>query len=383
MEEIYLDNASTTQVMLSVTEAMSNCMLYDYGNPSSTHSLGERAANRLKEAREEISVALSVNSSEIVFTSGGTEANNIAIFGGAYIKKKRGMHCITTGIEHPSTLNAFKRLTEEGWEVSRLPVDSEGIVKIEHLEHLLRKDTALVSIMHVNNEIGSIQPLKEVGRILSKLPNQPLFHVDAVQSFCKYPVNPIEWGAQLVSLSAHKIHASKGVGALFVRRGIKLKTISTGGTQESGIRAGTENIPGIVGMSEAVRCLKQNFQSNIMHILRLKKMFFDELKQVIPSIHLIGPSLDQGAGHILSVSVPGIPAEVLQRGLSTWHGVYVGTGAACSSKKKHVSHVLNAIGLEPKLASSAIRISFSHVNTDEQIMRAIVAFRECHRKLTK
>ena len=382
MEEIYLDNASTTRVMPSVAEAVNNCMIYDYGNPSSLHAQGEKAANKLKKAREEISVALSVNSSEIVFTSGGTEANNIAVFGGAHIKKKRGMHCITTGIEHPSVLNAFKRLAGEGWEVSQLQVDSEGVLKIEHLEQLLRKDTALVSIMHINNEIGSIQPVQEVGRILGKLPSQPLFHVDAVQSFCKYPINPIEWGAHLVSLSAHKIHASKGVGALFVKKGVRLSTISAGGAQESGIRAGTENIPGIVGMSEAVRCLKQSFEQNKIHLVRLKRMFFDGLKESIPSISLIGPNLEEGAHHILSVSVPGIPAEVLQRGLSAWYGVYVGTGAACSSKRKYVSHVLDAIGLEPKLASSMIRISFSHINTDEQIMRAIVAFRECYRKLT-
>jgi len=382
MKEIYLDNASTTRVMPSVAEAMNNCMLYDYGNPSSLHVLGERAANRLKKAREEISCALSVNSSEIVFTSGGTEANNIAIFGGAYIKKRRGMHCITTSIEHPSTLNAFNRLAGEGWEVSHLPVDSKGILKTEHLEHLLRKDTALVSIMHINNEIGSIQPLKEVGRILGKLSSQPLFHVDAVQSFCKYPINPFEWGAHMISLSAHKIHASKGVGALFVKKGVRLKTMSAGGDQESGIRAGTENIPGIVGMSEAVRCLKQSFDQNNIHLKRLKRLFFDGLKEAIPAISLIGPNLEEGAHHILSVSVPGIPAEVLQRSLSAWHGVYVGTGAACSSKRKYVSHVLDAIGLDTKLASSMIRISFSHMNTDEQIMRAIVAFKECYRKLT-
>jgi cysteine desulfurase len=381
MQEIYLDNASTTKVLSEVAEAMISCMLYDYGNPSSTHSIGERAANRLKEARAEISSVLSANPSEIVFTSGGTEASNIAVLGAACLKKRKGMHCITTSIEHPSVLNAFKRLSEQSWEVSYLPVDSEGIIKIEHLERSLRKDTVLVSIMHINNEIGSIQPLKEVGRVLGKLPSRPLFHVDAVQSFCKYPVIPIEWGAHMISLSAHKIHSSKGVGALYIKKGIKLKSIFSGGEQESGIRAGTENIPGIVGMAEAVRILRQDFEDNKLRLLRLKSLFFNGLKKIIPSLCLIGPGIEDGACHILSMSVPGIPAQVMQRALSA-KGVHVGIGAACSSMKKQVSHVLDAIGLEDEKKRSAIRISFSFANTEEQIKRAIAVFEECFNELT-
>lgn len=376
MDEIYLDNASTTKVLPQVIEAMNNCMLYDYGNPSSTHSLGVRAANRLKEAREEIASVISVSPLEIVFTSGGTEANNIAVLGAAYLKKRKGMHCITTGIEHPSVLNVFERLAEQGWEVSYLPIDSCGVVKIDQLERLLRKDTVLVSIMHINNEIGSIQPIKEIGSILGKLPSRPLFHVDAVQSFCKYPVNPIEWGAHMVSLSAHKIHAPKGVGALYIKKGIKLQPITSGGEQETGIRSGTENVPGIVGMAEAVRVLKQDFEGSMLHLLKLKRLFYNGLGKIIPSLCMIGPGMEDGACHILSVSVPGIPAQVLQRALSA-KGVHVGIGAACSSKKRQVSHVLDAIALEDEKKRSAIRISFSYTNTEEQIKKAVTIFGEC------
>jgi len=382
-EEIYLDNASTTMAMPSVAEAMRDCMLNDYGNPSSQHSLGEIAAKKLKAAREGIGNALSVNSSEVVFTSGGTEANNLAIFGGAYARKKKGMHCITSTIEHPSVFNAFKRLAKEGWDVSYLPVSSDGFIDLERLSRLLRKDTTLVSIMHVNNEIGSIQPVKEVGKILNGLQNPPLFHVDAVQSFCRYTVNPKEWQAHMVSLSAHKIHASKGVGALFLKKGVKLNSLFSGGAQEAGIRAGTENVPGIVGMVEAVRCLKLKSDWNELNCLRLKRMLFDGLTEAIPEIFLIGPKLEESAYHILSMSLPGVPAEAMQRGLSAWYGVHVGIGAACSSKKKNASHVLDAIGLDPKLARCAIRVSLSQFNTEEQITRSIIAFRECYKRLLR
>jgi len=382
-EEIYLDNASTTMVIPSVVEVMRDCMLNDYGNPSSQHSLGEIAAKRLRVAREGMGNALFVNTSEIVFTSGGTEANNLAIFGGAYARKKKGMHCITSVIEHPSVFNAFKRLAKEGWDISYLPVSSDGFIDLERLSRLLRKDTTLVSIMHVNNEIGSIQPVKEIGKILNGLQNPPLFHVDAVQSFCRYPVNPKEWQAHMVSLSAHKIHASKGVGALFLKKGVRLNSLFSGGEQEAGIRAGTENVPGIVGMVEAVRCLKPKSDWNELNCLRLKRMLFDGLTEAIPKIFLIGPKLEEGAYHILSMSLPGVPAEAMQRGLSAWYGVHVGIGAACSSKKKNASHVLDAIGLDPKLARCAIRVSLSQFNTEEQITRSIIAIRECYKRLLR
>jgi len=381
--EIYLDNASSTMVMKNVSETISNCMTSDYGNPSSAHLAGERAAIRLKDARDVVSSVLSCNPSEIVFTSGGTEANYLAISGAAYLKKRRGMHCITTLIEHQSVMNAYKRLAEEGFEVSYIPVTPDGIIKIEKLEQLLRKDTSLVSIMHINNEIGSIQPLREVGRILSNLPNQPLFHVDAIQSFCKYPVNPIEWGAHIVSVSAHKIHAPKGVGALYIKSGLKLKPMFAGGEQESGLRAGTQNIPGIVGLSEAVQSLRQKSTWDTAYLSRLKRLFFEGLKKAIPEVCLIGPKIEEGACHILSISIPGIPAEVMQRSLSAWHGVCVGIGSACSSRKKYVSHVLKAINLDPRLAGSTIRVSFSYMNTDEQIMLAIAAFADCYKRLLR
>lgn len=382
MEEIYLDNASTTKVLSSAAEAISRCMLNEYGNPSSTHSFGESASQNLMQARTEISSVLSVSESEIVFTSGGTEANNLAVLGAAYSKKNKGMHCITSCIEHQSVLNSFNRLAAEGWEVSYIPVDSSGVINIDHLAKALRLDTSLVSIMHINNEIGSIQPLKEVSNLLLNHPNKPIFHVDAVQSFCRYPISPIEWRADTVSMSAHKIHASKGTGALYVNKRLKLRPILLGGDQEHGIRAGTENVPGIVGMAEAVRCLKQNPGFNSTHMFQLKKMFFDMLKSAIPEVHLIGPSIESGAGHILSVSIPGIPAEVMQRGLSSWYGVHVGTGAACSSKKKYVSYVLKAIKLDSKLASSVIRVSFSQFNDFEQVERAVAAIKDCSARIS-
>ncbi|MBM7581660.1 cysteine desulfurase [Caldicoprobacter guelmensis] len=375
--EIYLDNAATTPVYPDVARAVMKCMIEDFGNPSSLHRMGLRAERKLKEARERIASALGVDADGIFFTSGGTEANNLAIVGTALARKREGRHCITTQIEHPSVLNTFKYLEKEGWEVTYLPVNKEGVISLDDLKKALRPDTVLVSIMHVNNEIGSIQPVNEISNLLKTHGNAPVFHVDAVQSFGKLTLKPAQWGIDLLSISGHKVHAPKGIGALYIRKGVKIHPLQWGGGQEKGVRSGTENMPGIVGFGEAVRWLEEVDRD---YLYRLKGILVAELIERVPSAVINGPSPEKGAPHILSVSFPGIRGEVMLHALEE-KGVYVGTGSACSSKKGHVSHVLEAIGSRKDIAQGAIRISLSYLNTEDDVRRAAGLIQECVKEL--
>ena len=255
---IYLDNAATTPVHPDVAKAVMDCMVNDFGNPSSLHRLGLNAEKRVKEAREQIAWALGVSTDSIFFTSGGTEANNLAIIGTAMARRREGKHCITTQIEHPSVLNTFKYLEKEGWEVTYLPVDKRGMLDPDDVVKAVRSDTVLISIMHVNNEIGSIQPVEDIAKLVKEKGLSPLFHVDAIQSFEKLDLKPRRWGIDLLTVSGHKIHAPKGIGALYMRKGVKIHPVHWGGGQEGGIRSGTENVPGIVGFGEAVRWIEQD-----------------------------------------------------------------------------------------------------------------------------
>lgn len=376
--EIYLDNAATTPVHPEVAQAVMECMLEDFGNPSSLHRMGLRAEKKLKEARERIASALGVDADGIFFTSGGTEANNLAIIGTALARKREGRHCITTQIEHPSVLNTFKYLEKEGWEVTYLPVNKEGVISLDDLKKALRPDTVLVSIMHVNNEIGSIQPIEEIGRLLKTHGNSPVFHVDAVQSFGKLTLKPVQWGIDLLSISGHKIHAPKGIGALYIRKGVKVHPLQWGGGQEKGVRSGTENMPGIVGFGEAVRWLEEETDRDYLY--RLKGILVAELTERVPSAVINGPSPEEGAPHILSVSFPGIRGEVMLHALEE-KGVYVGTGSACSSRGGHMSHVLEAIGTRKDIAQGAIRISLSYLNTEDEMRQAAQIIQECVKEL--
>lgn len=365
MKEIYLDNAATTPVLPQVVEAIIDCLKNDYGNPSSMHRLGIQAEKRVREAKGRLSSLLRCTEDEIIFTSGGTEANNMAVLGTAYDKKRRGRHCITTEIEHPSVLQAFAHLEEQGYEVSYLPVDQNGVISLDHLKSLIRPDTILVSIMHVNNETGSIQPIRQIGAMLKAGPGKPVFHVDAIQSLGKLPVYPAQWGIDLLSASGHKIHAPKGIGALYIRRGVRIQPILFGGNQQGGIRSGTENIPGIVGMGEGAKWMAERLAEEGGCLAQLKSRLLQGILQAFPDA-VINGSADACASHIINVGFPGLRGEILLHALEE-EGVYVSTGSACSSRDKRFSHVLEAMGLNDRILEGSIRLSTSYLTTMQDI----------------
>ena len=375
---IYLDNAATTPVHPDVAKAVMDCMVNDFGNPSSLHRLGLNAEKRVKEAREQIAWALGVSTDSIFFTSGGTEANNLAIIGTAMARRREGKHCISTQFEHPSVLNTLKYLEKEGWEVTYLPVDKRGMLDPDDVVKAVRSDTVLISIMHVNNEIGSIQPVEDIAKLVKEKGLSPLFHVDAIQSFEKLDLKPRRWGIDLLTVSGHKIHAPKGIGALYMRKGVKIHPVHWGGGQEGGIRSGTENVPGIVGFGEAVRWIEQDIDKKYLYMY--KGILVAGLKERIPEMVINGPEPELGAPHILNVSFPGIRGEVMLHALED-KGVYVSTGSACSSRRKSIGPVIQAKGAKNEAARGAIRKSFSHMNTSDEMYRTIDIFERCFKEL--
>lgn len=365
MKEIYLDNAATTPLVPEVSAAVIDCMKNDFGNPSSMYSLGIRAEKRIIKAAKQTAHLLRVPPEEILFTSGGTESNNMAVLGTAYNNKRRGLHCITTSIEHPSVLQCFSYLESLGYEVSYLPVDTDGVISLDDIKNCLREDTILVSIMHVNNEIGSIQPIQEIGAVLKRLKSKPIFHVDAIQSFGRLLLRPEQWGIDLLSFSGHKIHAPKGIGALYIRKGVRIQPIIFGGNQQNGLRSGTENITGIVGLGEAAQWIEQRQAAEPDYLSQLKTKLASGIKQAFPQAAING-SLENGASHILNISFPGLKGEILLHALEE-EGVYVSTGSACSSRSRKISHVLTSTGLSRQAAEGSIRISLSYLTTMEEI----------------
>ncbi|AEH51478.1 cysteine desulfurase family protein [Pseudothermotoga thermarum] len=363
MKEVYLDNSSTTKALDEVIEAMVNALKVCYGNPSSLHRKGIEAEKIVLDAREKIAKALQVKPSEIYFTSGGTESNNLAIKGVAYAKRKQGNHLITSQIEHPSVLEVFKQLENEGFKVTYIPVDKEGHVDLEQLEKSITPETILVSIMYVNNEVGSIQPMEEIVKIVSRHENITL-HVDAVQAFGKIPLLPSLKGIDLLSISAHKIYGPKGIGALFIREKTKIVPLFNGGGQEKGIRPGTENVPGIAGFSAAVEVVFKNFEEWTLRMRNLKNHLRNRILTEIDGTVLNGPK--DGAPHILNISFLGVKSEVLLHTLEV-HGIYVSSGSACLSKKGQKSHVLLAMKKKDEEIDGAIRFSLSPFLTFEDI----------------
>lgn len=366
MKEIFLDNSSTTKPLNEVVDQMSDVLRNNYGNPSSLHNKGLAAEKIIKEARQKISAKLAVNPNEIYFTSGGTESNNLAIKGIAYHYQNRGKHLITTNVEHASSLESFLALEEEGFEVTYLKTDQYGNISLKELENSISEDTILVSIIHVNNELGTIQPVKKIGKLIKDKNRNTYFHTDCVQSFGKLLLHPEENNIDLLSISGHKIHGPKGIGVLYKRKGVEIKAQMLGGGQENGVRCGTENIPGIAGLIPAVLALddfttKNNYDQNLD---KLKKHFLKGLKKIKRKVIINSP--DNGAPHILSISFPGVKGEVLIHSLEA-EGIYISTGSACHSKSKEKSHVLRAIGLPKEQIDGTIRISFSHFNTLEDI----------------
>ena len=370
--EIYLDNSATTKPYKEVVDKMVEALTTDYANPSSLHRRGIDVEKNIKLIRQEIARTIGAKDKEIYFTSGGTESNNSIIRGVANLYKKRKNHIISTQIEHPSVLNTLKDLEEDGFEVTYLNVDKDGKIDIEEFKQSIKQTTILVSIMHVNNEIGTIQPIEEIGKYLKSLKDKVYFHVDAVQSYGKINFKPSKYNIDFMSVSGHKLHGPKGIGFMYVKENNRLKPILTGGGQEIGIRSGTENVPGIYGIGEAIKILNKDLNSTINKIQELKDLLKEEIVNNIDDIKINSP--EDGVCHILNISFEDVKGEVLLHYLEQ-KGVYVSTGSACSSKKKG-SHVLNAIGLNPKEIDGAIRFSLSDLNTKEEIIETVKILKE-------
>lgn len=370
--EIYLDNSATTKPYQEVVDKMVLALTTQYGNPSSIYKKGIEVEREIKEIRRNIARSLGAKETEIYFTSGGTECNNTIIRSVANLNKKTKNHIISTVIEHPSVLNTLKDLEADGFEVTYLPVGKDGKISLEDLKNAIKKETILVSVMHVNNEIGTIQPIEEIGKYLKSLDEKVYFHVDGVQSYAKIKFRPSRYNIDFMSVSGHKLHGPKGIGFMYVKENNRIKPLLTGGGQEIGIRSGTENVPGIYGIGEAVRILNQDLEGTIDKIKGLRDLLKKEILANIDNVKINSP--EDGVCHVLNVSFRGVRGEVLLHYLEQKE-IYVSTGSACSSKKKG-SHVLNAIGLTPDEIEGAIRFSLSDLNTKEEIMKTVEVLKE-------
>ena len=371
MSEIYLDNAATTKAFPEVVTAVKEALATNYANPSSLHTKGLAAEKLLKKARKSLARALKVTAAEIYFTSGGTEANNLAIKGTINTLKRYGNRIITTTIEHPSVLNVFKNL-ESDWDVKYVDVDQTGKINLKQLQEYLNDDTILVSIMAVNNELGTIQPLKKISKLTKQYSNLYL-HVDGIQALGKIDLFPDRLGIDLCSVSAHKIHGPKGVGALYLSEDLRMNGIFHGSGQEEGLRPGTENVPGIAGFNKAVELLATAKERGKMY--QLKETMVTNILNEITGSTLNGPAIKEGAPHIANISFAGIRGEVLVHSLAE-EDIYVSTGAACSSRRKDSNHVLKAIGLKDNLIDKTIRFSLATTTTEEEIAVVIAKLKE-------
>lgn len=368
--EAYLDNAATTFVFPEVKDLMGKVMEEDFGNPSSLHKKGVKAEQYIKEAKETIAKFLKVEPKEIVFTSGGTESNNMALIGSAYANQRRGKHIITTRIEHASVYEPLMHLEKEGFQITYLPVDEHGIVKIDALKEALTDETVLVSIMYVNNEIGSIQPIEEIGKIIKSYREDILFHVDAIQAYGKLKIYPKRAKVDLLSVSGHKIHGPKGSGFLYIKDKTKIQPILFGGGQQKGMRSGTENVPAIAGLSLASKLMYENHEEKIEKLNILKERFIKGVSEIENVTNNSGE-----APHIISISFPGVRSEVLLHALEE-KGVYVSSGSACSSNHPAISGTLKAIGLDKNHWESTLRFSLSIFTTEEEVDFAIQCLKE-------
>ncbi|MFN2340687.1 MAG: cysteine desulfurase family protein [Halanaerobium sp.] len=373
IREIYLDNASTTKALPEVTKAVVDALESNYANPSSLHRFGLKSEKILRKSRKIVADYLGVKAKEIIFTSGGTESNNLAIRGITKAYQNRGKHLITSPIEHSSVAELFKALEKEGWQVDRVNVDQGGQVDLEHLRSLIRKETLLVSIMQVNNELGTIQPTKKIAEIIKAENPLCFFHVDGVQAFGKIYSNLSQWPVDLYSFSGHKIHGPKGIGALYIKKGTNLKPLVYGGGQERNLRSGTENIPGIAGLAEAVKKLPQlSAENNADKDLAQKRAYLLDSLKKIESVVINSPAA--GAPHIINFSLPGIKGETMLHALES-QGIYISTGSACSSKQKG-SRIINACGLSQERSESALRVSLNRAITDDDLDYFIKTLKE-------
>jgi len=363
--EVYLDNSATTACFPEVARFMTEIMCEHYGNPSSMHRKGLEAEHYIKEAKDTLARILKVNARELYFTSGGTEADNLALIGCAWANHRSGRHIISTKIEHPAVLETLAYLEKQGFEITYLPVDEHGIIRLSDLEAALRKDTIIVSIMHTNNEIGSLQPIAEAGQLIKRINPKCLFHVDAVQGFGKARIYPKKMNIDLLSASSHKIHGPKGVGLLYVSDKVKIIPINFGGGQQKNLRSGTENVAGIAGMAMAAGKLYEKLDEEVIRLYELKQYFVEGLKK-IPDVQVNGFTDGRSAPHVISFSVRGVRSEVLLHSLED-KGIYVSAGSACASNHPQTSKTLMAIGLDKSLWDSTIRFSMSVFTTREEI----------------
>lgn len=363
--EAYFDNSATTKCYPSVVEIVVKTMTEDFGNPSAMHTKGVEAEKYVKESAKTLAQLLKVNEKEILFTSGGTESNNLALIGGVMANRRSGNHIITTVVEHPAVGQPVEFLESQGFEVTILPVDEQGSVKMDALEAALRPDTIMVSTMYVNNEVGSVMPIAEIAKLVHKKSPKALYHVDAIQAFGKYRIYPKKLGIDLLSVSGHKIHGPKGVGFLYINEKAKVQPQMLGGGQQGGMRSGTDNVPGIAGLGVAAKEIYADFEEHIEHLYQLKERMAAGLSQ-IENVSINGMALREGAPQIMSVSFSGIRSEVLLHTLEE-RGVYVSAGSACSSHKRKASATLTAMGLSPAQIESTVRMSFSEENTFEEV----------------
>ncbi len=367
--EAYLDNSATTRCLDKVADKMVELLTVNYGNPSAMHLKGVAAEMQIREAKKKIAKTLKAKDKEILFTSGGTESNNLAIIGTALANERKGKHIITTSIEHPSINNPMLYLESKGFEIEHLKVDEYGQISLEDLKNKVRKDTILVSIMHVNNEIGALEPIYEAASIVKEANSQCIMHVDAIQSYGKFKIVPGKNNIDLLSVSGHKIHGPKGSGFLYIKDKTKINPIILGGGQQDGMRSGTENVPAYVGLSIAAEEAYNDFQEKIDKLYQLKEYFISKVSE-IEDVYVNGRKDKNCAPHIISVSVKDVRAEVLLHSLEEY-GVFVSAGSACSSNHPGISSTLKEIGLKQELLDSTIRFSMSSFTSKEELDYAI------------
>lgn len=379
--EAYLDNSATTRCSKRVQEIVAKTMDADYGNPSSLHRKGVQSEQYVKASAAKIAKTLKVSEKEIYFTSGGTESNNLAVIGAAMANRRAGNRIITTQVEHPSVSEAMAFLQGQGFEVVSLPVDKDGILSLDALREAINDQTILVSIMQVNNEVGAVQPVAEAGAIIQRESPGALFHVDAVQSYGKMRIRPKKLGISLLSVSGHKIHGPKGIGFLYIKEKTKIKPILFGGGQQSGMRSGTHNVPGIAGIGEASEEIYEGLEAKTAYLYSLRDRFLEQAMK-IGGITLNGRAGHDSAPHIVNISVEGVRSEVLLHALEEY-GIYVSAGSACSSNRHSVSPTLQAMHVDPALLESAVRISFSCYTQEEEVDYAVSKLAEVIPKLRR
>ena len=363
--EVYLDHSATTRCCREAADLMVRIMTEDYGNPSSMHRKGMEAENYLREAASELAGILKVQEKEIYFTSGGTESNNWALVGTAMANRRRGNRILVSAVEHAAVSAPARWLADQGFDVVVLPVDRFGVVKMEALEEALTPETILVSVMHVNNEIGSVEPVEEIGNLIRKKAPEAYFHVDAIQAFGKYRIYPRRMRIDMLSASGHKIHGPKGIGLFYVNEKVKIHPLILGGGQQNGMRSGTDNVPGAAGMALAAKMAYEHLEEKTARMRAMRDRLADGLSR-IERVVFHGMPSGQGAPHILNASFLGIRSEVLLHALED-KGIYVSAGSACSSHKRAGSAVLTAIGCSRKEMESAVRFSLGEETREEEI----------------